>query len=57
MDPLTGRKYIAARAPVPEVTAKIHLRCRQGVLTSARVIHSSTAYGTESVIDIRSAGP
>ncbi len=56
VEPLTGREYIAAAAAVSEVTAKIRLRYRPGVLATDRVTHGSTAYGIESVIDVRSAG-
>ena len=54
VEPLTGREYIAAAAAVSEVTAKIRLRYRPGVLGTDRVNHEGTAYGIESVIDVRS---
>ena len=52
--PLTGREFIAAAAAVSEVTAKIRLRYRPGVLGTDRVIHGSTTYGIEAAIDVRS---
>ena len=54
VEPLTGREYIAAAAAVSEVTAKIRLRYRPGVLGTDRVIHDGTVYQIESVIDVRS---
>ena len=54
VEPLTGREYIAAAAAVSEVTAKIRLRYRPGVLGTDRVIHDGTVYQIQSVIDLRS---
>jgi len=54
VEPLTGREYIAAAAAVSEVTAKIRLRYRPGVLGTDRVTHEGTVYQIESVIDVRS---
>ena len=55
VEPLTGREYIAAAAAVSEVTAKIRLRYRPGVLGTDRVNHDGQVYGIEAVIDVHSS--
>ncbi|MDP2768405.1 MAG: phage head closure protein [Giesbergeria sp.] len=54
VEPLTGREFLAAQAAVSEVTARIRMRYRPGVLGTDRVIHGSTTYGIEAAIDLRS---
>ena len=55
VEPLTGREFIAAAAAVSEVTAKIRLRYRPGVLGTDRVNHDGQVYGIEAVIDVHSS--
>ncbi len=56
VEPLVGREFIAAQAAQSEVTARIRMRHRPGVLPTDRVMHEGTAYGISSVIDPRSGG-
>lgn len=55
VEPLAGREFIAADAAQSEVTARIRLRYRPGLLPTMRIKHGADVYGIEAVIHIKSA--
>ena len=54
VEPLVGREYMAALQLQSDVTTRIRMRYRPGVLPTDRVLHEGHTYGIESVIDVRS---
>lgn len=54
VEPLQGREYLAAQAALSEVTGKIKMRYRPGVTAADRIVHNTTVYGIQAVIDVRS---
>lgn len=47
---LSGREFIAAQAVTTEVTTKILIRYRAGILPSMRVVHGSDIYDIITVL-------
>jgi SPP1 family predicted phage head-tail adaptor len=56
IEPLSGRDLIAAQAVQSEVTTRIRLRHRPGILSSMRVRHRETIYNIKAVIPDATSG-
>lgn len=55
IEPLSARELIAAQAGQSEITARIVIRYRAGVLPTMRVVHGSKVYNIHGVLpDMRS---
>lgn len=55
VEPLQGREYIAAGAMQSEVSARIRIRYRPGIVPTMRVIHGADDYDIQAVIHVKSA--
>ena len=51
IEPLSGKEYFAADAVQSEIKVRIRIRYVAGVLPSMRVLHGSTAYTIEAIIN------
>lgn len=51
IEPLAGRELFSAQQHHAEVTVRVRLRYREGVLPSMRVVHRSVAYSVLYVIN------
>lgn len=54
VEPLSGRELTSLRAELADVTARIRIRYRPGVLTEMRIVHGSAVYNIASAIDVGS---
>lgn len=55
IEPLSAREFIAAQAGQSEITARVVIRHRAGVLPAMRVVHSGKIYNIHGVLpDMRS---
>lgn len=55
IEPLSAREFIAAQAGQSEITARIVIRHRAGVLPTMRVVHGGKVYNIHGVLpDMRS---
>lgn len=50
VEPLSAREFIAAQAGQSEVTARIVIRYREGVLPTMRILHRGTVYNIQGVL-------
>ncbi len=48
---VTGREFTASQAVQNQVTAKIKIRYRTGLMEKMRVLHGSTIYNIEEILD------
>ena len=55
VEPLVGREFMAALQVQSDVSTRVRMRYRPGVLPTDRVLHEGRVYAIESVIDVRSA--
>lgn len=51
VEDLTGREYQAAQATQNPVQTRIRIRYRAGIVASMRVLHGTTIYNIEAVLD------
>jgi len=51
VEPLQGREYLAARQLQAELTTRIRIRCRTGILPQMRVVWGSHTYDIQAVIE------
>jgi SPP1 family predicted phage head-tail adaptor len=51
VEPINGREYFAAQAVQSEVTTRIRMRYKPGILVTDRVTHGGTVYNIQSVIN------
>mgnify|MGYP000850293400 CR=1 FL=1 len=56
VEPLRGREFVALRAAHSELTAKITIRHRAGIVPEMRVEHGTSVYEIAEVIDPRARG-
>lgn len=54
VEPLSGRELTSLRAELADVTARIRIRYRPGVLTEMRIVHGTAVYNIASAIDVKS---
>lgn len=55
IEPLSAREYIAAQSGQSEITARIVIRYRDGVLPTMRILHRGKAYAIHGVLsDVKS---
>jgi len=52
IEPLRGREFFDAAAVNAEVTTRIRIRYRSGIVPAMRVVYGSQVYEIESVIDV-----
>tara|TARA_Y100000815_G_scaffold274502_1_gene308828 strand:- start:14816 stop:15148 length:333 start_codon:yes stop_codon:yes gene_type:complete len=50
IEPLSARDFIAAQANQSEITARIVIRYREGILPTMRIIHRGKVYGIQGVL-------
>lgn len=51
IEPLRGREFFAADAVQSKVAVRIRIRYRAGITAAMRVLHGSTVYPIEAVVD------
>ena len=50
VEPLSAREFIAAQATQSEITTRIVIRRRDGVLPTMRILHRGTVYNIEGIL-------
>lgn len=50
IEPLSAREFIAAQSAQSEVSARIVIRYREGVMAKMRILHGSRIYNIEGVL-------
>lgn len=56
VEPLSARDFIAAQAGQSEITARITIRYRPGVLDTMRILHRGAAYSIQGVLPDAKSG-
>lgn len=56
VEPLRGREYFQAEGTQAETSTRIRMRYRNGIMPKMRVVHGSTVYDIESVMDVETRG-
>lgn len=56
VEPLSAREFIAAQAAQSEVTARIVIRYRDGVLPTMRILHRGLIYNIQGVLPDADSG-
>ena len=56
VEPLSARDFIAAQANQSEISARIVIRYRPGVLSTMRIIHRGKVYGIQGVLADKESG-
>lgn len=56
VEPLSARDFIAAQAGQSEISARIVIRYRPGVLSTMRIIHRGKVYGIKGVLPDKDSG-
>ncbi len=56
VEPIRGREFVALRSAQSELTAKITIRHRAGVVPEMRVEHGTSVYEIREVIDPKARG-
>lgn len=53
IEPLSGREFLASQSPQSEVTNKVTIRYRDGVVAGMRIVHGDAVYGILYPMDIK----
>ena len=56
VEPLSARDYIAAQANQSEITARIVIRYREGILPTMRILHRGKVYAIQGVLPDAKSG-
>lgn len=56
VEPLSARDFIAAQANQSEITARIVIRYREGILPTMRILHRSKVYAIQGVLPDAKSG-
>lgn len=56
VEPLSGREFIAAQAVQSEVSTRIVIRYREGVVSSMRALHLGKVYSIQAVLPDSKSG-
>lgn len=56
IEPLSAREFIAAQAGQSEVTARIVIRYREGVLPTMRILHKNKVYNIRGILADANSG-
>lgn len=56
VEPLSARDFIAAQANQSEITARIVIRYREGILPTMRILHRGKVYGIQGVLPDADSG-
>lgn len=52
VQPLSGRELTSLRAELADVTARIRIRYRSGIMPEMRIVHGSAVYNIASIVDV-----
>ena len=56
IEPLSARDFIAAQANQSEITARIVIRYREGILPTMRILHRGKVYAIQGVLPDAKSG-
>lgn len=56
VEPLSARDFIAAQSNQSEISARIVIRYRPGILPTMRIIHRGKVYGIQGVLADKDSG-
>lgn len=56
VEPLSARDFIAAQANQSQITARIVIRYRPGILPTMRIIHRGKVYGIQGALPDKDSG-
>lgn len=56
IEPLSARDFIAAQANQSEITARIVMRYREGILPTMRILHRGKVYAIQGVLPDAKSG-
>lgn len=56
IEPLSARDFIAAKAGQSEISARIVIRYREGILPTMRILHRSKVYAIQGVLPDAKSG-
>jgi len=56
VEPVSGREFIAGQATQNEVTARIVIRYRAGVIAAMRAVHRGVIYNIKAVLPDKKSG-
>ena len=56
IEPLSARDFIAAQANQSEITARIVIRYREGILPTMRILHRGKVYAIQGVLPDADSG-
>lgn len=56
IEPLSARDFIAAQANQSEITARIVIRYREGILPTMRILHRGRVYAIQGVLSDAESG-
>lgn len=56
IEPLSARDFIAAQANQSEITARIVIRYREGILPTMRILHRGRVYAIQGVLSDAKSG-
>ena len=56
IEPLSGREFIAAQQVSSELTTRITIRARAGVVPVMRIVHGTTVYDIKGILPDKDSG-